>query len=251
MNDDFNDLIEKFLQINNLGYVKGVSNNLVNAAGLTFEYLLGKKADSNYLPDYKSIEIKCTQRFSRHPITLFTLSFDGPTTYESNYLLETYGKPDAIVKDKRILVVDLELKEKVLVYNKYFFELNIDYIENKLLINIFDKNMNYIESRGFISLDVVRDRIDTKLKNLAIIYASKKNINENLFFRYYQIICCSYKGFNNFLNLIESGDIRFTLLLRVGKTERDFGKNKNKNMVFQISKNSISKLFDILYSYED
>ena len=71
------------------------------------------------------------------------------------------------------------------------------------------------------------------------------------FFRYYQIVCCSYKGFNTFLNLIESGDIRFTLLLRVGKTERDFGKNKNKNMVFQISKNSISKLFDILYSYED
>lgn len=71
------DLVSKFKEIHKKGYIKGV-NNSTNSVGLTFEKELGKKPDSSYLPDYNGIEIKCTTRFSRFPISLFSKSFDGP-----------------------------------------------------------------------------------------------------------------------------------------------------------------------------
>ena len=60
--ENFNELIEKFKKINKEGYIRGINNNLTNSCGLTFEKLLGKNADSMFLPDYKDIEIKCKQR---------------------------------------------------------------------------------------------------------------------------------------------------------------------------------------------
>ena len=89
--ENFNDLILKFKEINERGYAKGINNNLFNSCGLTFEYLIWKQSDSMFFPDYRDIEIKCKQRYSRHDINLFSLSFDGPDIYESNYINEKYG----------------------------------------------------------------------------------------------------------------------------------------------------------------
>ena len=86
MIEEFNNIISKFKEINEKGYIKGINNNLINSGGLTFESLLDKKADSMFFPDYNNIEIKCKQRFSRYDINLFSISFDGPELFESNYL---------------------------------------------------------------------------------------------------------------------------------------------------------------------
>ena len=58
MINEFNNIISKFKEINAKGYIKGINNNLLNSCGLTFENLLGKKADSMFFPDYNNIEIK-------------------------------------------------------------------------------------------------------------------------------------------------------------------------------------------------
>jgi hypothetical protein len=248
MNLNFIKLVAKFQEINEKGYIKGV-NNLTNAGGLTFENLIGKKADSKYLPDYHNIEIKTTLRFSRYSIGLFSLRFDEPDKYESNYLLEKYGIKNNDF-DKKELIVKLVPKEKIKI-NDYYFELGINYSSQKLLINIFDSNFNYIETRGFINFNSLKNRIDTKIKNLALIFASKKIINNDLYFRYYKIVCYKIKDFNTFLNLIETHDITLTLMLRFAKSGIDITKNKNKNIMFHIKKQSIDKLFDELYSYEN
>ena len=250
MESNFKSLVIKFKEINKKGYIKGINNNLINSAGLTLENLLNKKADSLFFPDYKDIEIKCTQRFSRYPISLFSLSFDGPELFESNYLLENYGKYDNLIKSKKILITKLKYKEKILVYNKYHFELDIDYTKKKLYINIYDLNNNFIESRGFIDFDSLEKRTNIKLKKLALIFASKKIINNNLWFRYYKINCYKFKNFNTFLDLIKTNDIEITLMLRIGRSGKNLGKNKSKNILFMINKNNISKLFNKIYSYE-
>ena len=54
-------LLSEFIKLAKKGYVKGV-NNITNSVGLTFESQLGKKPDSDYLPDYNGIELKCTTR---------------------------------------------------------------------------------------------------------------------------------------------------------------------------------------------
>jgi len=94
MKESYKHLIENFKDISKLKWIKGI-NNFTNSAGLTFESLLNKNADSMFFPDYQGIEIKCTQRYSRYPITLFSKSFDGPLLYQMNEIL----KKDIIVVD--------------------------------------------------------------------------------------------------------------------------------------------------------
>ena len=49
------ELIDKFYAINDNGYVKGINNNVINSAGLTFEHLLSKKADSKKIMKFLKI----------------------------------------------------------------------------------------------------------------------------------------------------------------------------------------------------
>lgn len=248
---DFEKLISKFEEINSKGYIKGINNNLLNSCGLTFEDLLGKKADSMFFPDYEGIEIKCKQRYSRYDINLFSLSFDGPELYESNYILQKYGKRKNIFSLKKELFINFIINNMVLVNNKYFFELKIDYENKRIYFNIYDINKKLIEKRGFIDFDSLKNRIETKLKKLALVYASKKIIDENLYFRYYKIVCFTLKRFDTFLKMIEEGIIKLSLMLRYSKSERNYGKNKNKNMIFSIKDKNLKNIYNVVFFFEN
>ena len=139
MNNNFKELIDRFKEINNKGYVKGINNNLINACGLTFESLLDKKPDSMFFPDFKDIEIKSTQRFSRYPCL-----------YENNYILQTYGKRDSLYSSKKTLITNLKFREKIKV-GDYYFELDIDENRKRIFVNIYNPRKILIEKRCFIS----------------------------------------------------------------------------------------------------
>lgn len=251
MEQEFKNIIKKFKKINKNGYIKGINNNLNNSAGLTLEKCLGKNVDSMFFPDYEGIEVKCTQRFSRYNISLFSLSFDGPELYESNYLLEKYGMNDNIFKENKKLIVTLKLDKKVLVYDKYYFELKINYEEKKIYIKIYDINMNHLEDRAFIYFDSLKKRLNVKLSKLALFYASKKKVDNDLFFRYYKLECYKFKEIKSFLESLENGDVLVALILRFSRSKETLGKNRNKNIQFSIKKSSVEKLFDKIYSYEN
>ncbi len=248
--DEFKEIINEFKRVNNMGYVKGINNNL-NAAGLTFEYLLGKSADSMFFPDFKNVELKCTSRFSKYDIGLFSLTFDGPYLFESNYLLEKYGENDSQFTKYKKLIVNFKINKKVLVNNKNYFELKMDYISKMIYFNIYDINFKLIEKRGFISFESIEKRLNIKLKYLALIYNSKKKENSNLFFRYYKIECYELKDSNKILKLLEEGTVKCSLLLRFSRNSEMLGKNRNKNMLFSIRKDCVDKLFDKIYKYEN
>ena len=79
---------------------------------------------------------------------------------------------------------------------------------------------------------------------MALIYTSKRKTCDNLFYRYYRIECFKYKGFSDFLSLLESGIIKAKIILRFARSGNDIGKNKNKNMCFMIIKRRVNKLFN-------
>ena len=251
MEKEFDKIIKEFKKLNRKGYIKGITNNLCNSAGLTLENQLGKNPDSMFLPDYYGIEVKCTQRFSRYNISLFSLAFDGPNLYESKYLLETYGIRDNVYHEHKKLIVNLKLNRKVLVYDKYYFELRIDYDNKKIFIRIYDNELNFLEDRAFIYFDSLDQRLRVKLHHLALFYASKNVFNDNLYFRYYKLECYKYKGIDSFIKCIEEEDISVALILRFAKSGKDFLKNKNKNMLFSIRKNSLESLFNLIYYLEN
>lgn len=239
-------LLAKFREIANKRYVKGV-NNEHNSIGLTFESQLNKKADSMFFPDYNGIEIKCTSRFSHYPIALFTLAFDGPNFYEMNRLLNKFGKDDDKYKGRKLLQGNLVPNNYALINDKYFFKLEINDKEERLYIAVFDINMNLIEKISYIEFNTIKSRLELKLTNLALVYASKKIINGTQYFRYYRITLYQLKPFEVFMDLLRNNKIKVRIEGRVSRSGSEEGRQRNKNLVFIIPKNDISHLFDIVY----
>lgn len=240
-------LIKKFIEISEKRWVKGI-NNTTNSVGLTFESLLNKNPDSMYFPDYNGIEIKCSQRFSRYPIGLFSLSFDGPRLYEMNRILTTYGK-----RNKKY-IQGLELQGAIYV-NKYtkinnnHFKLKIDKKNRRLVISIYDLNYQLIEEDTYIDFETIKSRLELKLSKLAVIYASKKIIDEDLYFRYYQITIYKLKSFEKFLELLENNFIKVVIVGRISQSGKEAGRQRNKNLVFSIPKEYVHLLFEKIIEY--
>ena len=84
---------------------------------------------------------------------------------------------------------------------------------------------------------------------MVIIKGSKKIINNKEYFRYYEITFYTLKSFNTFIELLKKGEIEVTLNSRIQKSGIYMGRYYNKNLVFQIKKQNIEKLFDIKYYY--
>lgn len=111
--------------------------------------------------------------------------------------------------------------------------------------------MNFIEDRCFIYFDTIKSRAQVKLGKLALIYASKKKTEDNLFYRYYKIKCLKYKGFEQFLKSLEDETVKLDIMLRSVKNEDKVSKRGNKNMNFSLVKTRINRLFDNVFTYED
>ena len=238
-------VLENFITISKKNWIKGI-NNTTNSVGLTFEHELNKKADSLFLPDYNGIELKCSQRFSKFPISLFSLAFDGPSLFEMDRLLKAYGKK---AEDGYSLMGYLKVNEKVLI-NDNFFELKVDRKTKKLYVKVYDLNFNLIEEGTYIYFSSLKKRVKIKLSKLAIIWASKKTIDNNLYFRYYKIVFYELKSFDMFLKLIEEQKINIDLVGRISKSGIKKGKQRNKNFVFQIPKAYVDELFTEIYQYD-
>ena len=249
MENNCKELLKKFKSISKQGWIKGI-NNYTNSAGLTFESLLNKKSDSLFFPDYQGIEIKTTQRFSHYPITLFSKTFDGPSLYQMNEILKKYGRTDFIYKDKKTLNCNLNCNKKTLVNGKYYFKLNISKKDKKLYLETYDIFDNFIEKNAFINFESLKTHLELKLSTLAIVYASKKNIENIPYFRYYKIIIYKLLSFDKFIELLKNDVIIVEIVGRISRSGTEIGRQRNKNLVFKISKENIDKLFKAIKIYD-
>jgi len=244
MDTNFKELLEEFKKIANKKWIKcGCSGH--GNVGLTFENALNKKADTNYTPDYKNIEIKCTTRYSRFPISLFSVAFDGPTDKEIIRLNETYGTFDKDFEDKKTLIKKVRTNSLAHLKSGYYMNLLIE--DDKLFLCVYDENNKLIEKEAYIYLETIKTHLLTKLKQLAIVKASKKKINNTEFFRYYKINLYLLKNFETFFKLLKNGNIEASIISRISKSGINDGKYYNKNIVFKIKKENINKLFDEIY----
>jgi len=241
------ELISQFIEITKRGWIKGV-NNLTNSVGLTLEKQLNKEPDSMYFPDYNGIEIKCSQRFSRYPLSLFSLSFDGPQLYEMNRILEKYGKNDTIYNHRKQLQGNIYVNKYSQINNNYF-KLKIDKVKKKIILGIYDLNYNLIEEKAYIDFNTIETRLELKLSKLAIVYASKKKVDNDLYFRYYLITIYKLKSFDLFLNLLEKNLLKIEIIGRVSRSGFEKGRQRNKNIVFLLPKENIDLLFEKLIEY--
>ena len=149
MNPNLDKLISKFKIIANKKYIES-TNNSDGAIGTTFEKALGKKGDSMFFPDYEGIEIKCTGRFSNYPVTLFGMTFDGPTFPEIFRLIEKYGMPDVDFPEKKVLFARISYDDYEFIYNaQYIF--NLDFVTT-IIMNLLKEKPLFIFGHYIIIL---------------------------------------------------------------------------------------------------
>ena len=248
MSKYYDNLLNNFKKISSKNWIKSINHNQ-GGVGVTFENELNKKSDALYFPDYGGIELKCTTKFSKYPLYLFTVAFDGPTFPEINRLIDLYGYPDKDFPEKKVLYTRLSIIRSNIVDNKYNFMLEINKEEEKLYLKIFDLYGNLIEKKSFVYLKSIYDHLMLKLNKLALIHAYKKKINNEDYFRYYKISIYELVSFDRFLELLEKGIIFVNLVARLNKSGVDKGRYRNKNLEFCIGKNDIEKLFNKIYEY--
>lgn len=247
MNENSKQLIDEFYRISKKGWIKSNSKSF-GSVGLTFEKELGKKPDSLYFPDYHGIEIKCTTRYSKYPLYLCTVAFDGPTFPEIDRIIEKYGYYDKDYKDKKVLFEELSCTCKTVVNDKYKFKLQIDYNEEKLFLCVYNLYDELIERKSFVYLDSIKNHVMLKLRKMAIVKALKTKKAGEEYFKYYNMNIYLIKSFETFLKLLEEGNIGVSLIARIGKSGNDKGRYRNKNLVFYIKKESIDMLFEKVFS---
>ena len=229
-------LIEKFKEISNLGYLPSV-NNSTGSIGNTFERALHKKADSGFFPDFHGIEIKTTGRFSNYPVTLFGITFDGPTFPEIFRLIAKYGVPDKDYPGKKVIFAKISTPDYIYLYqNKYYFMLEINYDEEKIYLAVYDKNSHLIEKKSFVYLWSICNHVNTKLQYLALVHASKKRSEESCSFRYYKLDLYRLKSYENFIKQIEKGSFNIEIIARLTKSGKDSSRYRNKGLVFTLKK---------------
>jgi hypothetical protein len=251
MNENENLLLNEFKKIARMKWVKGLNNNN-NSIGLTFEQLIGKKVDHDFFPDYKGIEIKCRHWYSTNNVVLFAVGFDGPDFFEINHIIEKYGLPDFKYPNKKVIYTKLNNATKT-YFGGYEFSVEILDKENKLILVVKDKENKIVERRSYIDLSKLRSRFYIKFSSLAIIYAYKKIIDGNKYFRYNEIDFYKIRNFEIFKQMIINKDINIRLIAKIAKKGYKEGKYCNQNLIFELDPENLNKLFKPVYklNYDD
>ena len=164
-------------------------------------------------------------------------------------ILKQYGKPDSKYLGK------LQLQGQIYVnkYNKInnnYFKMKLNQETKKLILCIYDENLNLLEEEAYIDLETIKLRLTLKLSNLAIVYASKKKELNKSNFRYYKITIYKLKSFDKFIKMLEQDYINMNIVGRVSRSGSEEGRQRNKNLVFSIPKELIEVLFKKEIEYD-
>lgn len=210
--------------------------------GKTLETLLGKKEDSNPLPDYKHFEIKAKKYGSISYITLFSITPQNDLNeIEINRLVKNYGYPDKVLNNCKILRGEIYSNKKNLIGNNYYFQLNIK--EERIYISIFYKNGILKEEIAYWKISDIQKRLYQKLSYLVLVNAIKYTRNNIDYYKYYNYDFYKLKKDYKFIELLKQGTIRIKLKIGVYREGTKKGQIYDHGTSFEIKEENIDKMF--------
>lgn len=236
-------LKKEFLKIKNKGWIKGKGFGY-NSIGVTFEQLLGLQQNELEIGDYEGIEIKTKRYNSRSYITLFSYTPEGKYYHEVERIKDTYGYPHKKYFKYKVLNNSVYGDKKNKIGLNFYFKLCVDRENNKIYLEIYDKNKNLIEKNVYWDFDIIKQKLYIKLKVLALIKSYNKVINDKEYFKYNEIKIYELKSFDVFINLIEKGFVRINFKLNINTSENKFGKIHDHGTSFDILEEDLEKLYN-------
>jgi len=250
MKESFLDLYSKFKSIKNQGWIK--SKRPGNCGiGYTFESLIGKEEDNFSFPDYEGIEIKTTNQFGKERINLFSATPDGDFLYPIKRVIEKLGYPDKDYPEFKVFNMNVSAKEYTFLGNLKKIKLYVNKDLEKIELLAFDKNNKKIDVDVSWSFNMIKTKLHVKLRYLAVVMAQVKKSKGSDYFYYNKLYFYSLRGFDRFLELVESGEITVSFKVSIFKKGPKTGKMHDRGTAFTIDKSSLSKLFyDVVVNYD-
>lgn len=242
MDNSIEKLYDNFLQIKNMGWIKSQRSGSTGI-GYTFEQLINKDEDSLFIPDYENIEIKTIRKNSLSKIHLFNATPDGDYLFPIKRVLDILGYPDKTDKNYKVLNMDFSASSLTKIGYYKRAKLVVNKVKQKLELYAVDNNNKSLYVNVSWSFDLLKERLNTKLRYLAIITANSKFINGDEYFCYENINFYCLNDFNSFVSLIDNGNIIVTFKIGVFKSGRRVGQIHDRGTCFSINKKDIDKLY--------
>ncbi|MCM1053010.1 MAG: MvaI/BcnI family restriction endonuclease [Ruminococcus sp.] len=243
MTEEIKKLKEEFIRIKSMGYVKSRRGGYTGL-GYTFESLLGLEENHSELPDYNGIEIKTKRSYSTAYTTLFNANFDNTKRDTLKKLRDTYGFPKVNKSKLKVLYASVLASCSTFISARFLFKLKVNREEERIYLEICDRNYNYLEKGLYWDFKTLENKLNKKLKYLALIKAWPWKKDGIDYYKYYDIDFYHLKSFDQFLKLIEEGVIRVTLKLDNYTTGNRKGEVYNHGIGFEIQEMDLVKLFD-------
>jgi hypothetical protein len=227
-----NELLIKLKAIYDSGFHSSIVDG-DSAVGMTLENLLGIKINSNKLPDYKGIEIKCNR--SRIRAENRSVLFSQAPNWERSKLksgLEIVNRCGYTRKGILRLYCTINSKKP----NAQGLLLEVDSLSNTLSSK-FNDNGRFDEV-AIWELETLKNRLLEKHANTFWITAESRVVNGKEEFLYKEVVYTQSPSVTAFIQLIEESIITLDFSLKKYKeTTKDHG------YLFKIKKTNLGLLF--------
>ena len=243
MTEDIKNLYKKFCFIKDMGFIKSKRKGSTGV-GYTFEELINKPEESFPIPDFNSIEIKTCRYQSRQAIHLFTATPDGDFLFPIKRIIDILGYPDKDIKTSKVFNFSFNGKSYSNIGYHKRGKIVVNWKDEKIdfiALDLVNNNLNVDVSWSF---DLLQEKLNMKLKYLAIIDTDSKFINGEEYFHYCNIRFYKLKDFDTFISLIEKGYINVCFNIGVFKYGPKMGQIHDHGVGFTLSKKYIKMLYD-------
>jgi hypothetical protein len=131
-------------------------------------------------------------------------------TKANGYLREKYGEVrDETHAGKKKLYASVFGHKHSIVYEKYKMKLDLNYVDKKLYLRVFDLNDILLDSI-FWNFEVL-EKASRKMKSLMLVLANTKVEDNQQKYHYNKAEIYKNFNFESFLKNIENGDIVFDI----------------------------------------
>ena len=218
--------------------------NCSSGIGYTFENLIGKQEENFPIPDYNGIEIKTSRRTSWGKIHLFHATPDGDYLFPIKNILEVLGYPDRNYPKYKVFNISLNSKNYAKIGSNKKIKICVNREKNKVYLIAKNKKDEDYKLHVSWSFELLQQRINLKLKYLAIVKAESKKIEGIEYFKYDEIKFYKLKSFTTFIDLLEAGIIDISFTIGIYKKGKKFGQTHDRGTIFSINRNHIKLLYD-------
>lgn len=242
MRNDKDYIIEKFHQVEALGFVRSRRRHNTGI-GKTFEDYVGVVENNLDEPDLAGFEIKTHREESQSYVTLFTKSPNFPAR-ANNYLKNTFGTPYDDNPELRNLHTSMFASKYNTYKGRYSFRLINDRANRVLKIGVYDMpSMKLIDNSVGYTYGCLEKVLKRKIKNLLYVTAETERQGGVEYFHFNGATIYTEPSLERFLDLVDKGLIMYDIRIGSYKSGKNYGRAHDHGSGFRIMEPNVRLLF--------